>query len=414
MRVSGCSCPSTRRQTSSTLIEQLRLGEIPLGLVQAAKLFMVWSVSGCSGPSTRAANFQRLAKQRLGLRVLPLGQVQAGQIVHRGVTWCCSPNVLPDFQCLGQQRLRLGKQFLARCKKARLFIDGKGVAIVPCRARAANVQHLGKQRLGLTELPLGLVQHSQFVHGRRACPGALPHAPAGRPPAPVRGAAEPWRTVPVDSKSGRSSPGACLQRRLLAEASLDFLRRPVQQLLDRHLPAARGFFSGAASASRPFCRNSVTALAVAASSSACFLDFLAFLGGCLGVFLGLQRLAPSCPPHASFRPLPHANAPSQTESRQPRQRPGSRQSGDQGVAPAPAPQPLAASNRPRPDRLALQEAAEVIGQCCRAAVPLADLLLQALQADRLQVARHFWIEPATAAPARRPSPSTGYPSARPP
>ena len=66
--------------------------------------------------------------------------------------------------------------------------------------------------------------------------------------------------------------------------------------------------------------------------------------------------------------------------------------------------PGAAGARPRaagPDRLAGQEAAQVVGQVRRRGVALAGLLLQALQADRLQVARHLRLQTAAAAPARR-------------
>ena len=59
-----------------------------------------------------------------------------------------------------------------------------------------------------------------------------------------------------------------------------------------------------------------------------------------------------------------------------------------GVAPAPARQPAGRPDRPRLNRPAVQEAAEVVGQRGGAGVAPVRRLLQALQADRLQVARH--------------------------
>ena len=62
---------------------------------------------------------------------------------------------------------------------------------------------------------------------------------------------------------------------------------------------------------------------------------------------------------------------------------------------------LQPADRPGLDRLAAQEAAQVVGQRQGAGVALGRLLLQALQADRLQVARHARVARARAARARR-------------
>ena len=70
-----------------------------------------------------------------------------------------------------------------------------------------------------------------------------------------------------------------------------------------------------------------------------------------------------------------------------RQRDAARQARHHRIAPAPPPGPLRLTHRPRQDRLAGQEPAQVLGQSRAPSVPLARLLLQALQADRLQVAR---------------------------
>jgi hypothetical protein len=63
------------------------------------------------------------------------------------------------------------------------------------------------------------------------------------------------------------------------------------------------------------------------------------------------------------------------------------------IAPAPPPGPLRFPRRPRQDRLAGQIAVQVLRQGRGAGVPLPGQLLQALQADRLQVARGARVEP---------------------
>jgi hypothetical protein len=78
-----------------------------------------------------------------------------------------------------------------------------------------------------------------------------------------------------------------------------------------------------------------------------------------------------------------AGEPGQDGAGQRDQQPGHRR-----LAPAPAPQPPDLSHRPRLDRPMVQEAPQVVGQVEGAGVALARLLLQTLQADRLQVARH--------------------------
>jgi len=59
------------------------------------------------------------------------------------------------------------------------------------------------------------------------------------------------------------------------------------------------------------------------------------------------------------------------------------------IAPAPAPEPLSRAHGPGLDRPTLAESPEIIGQCHGAGVAPMRLLGQALQADRLQVARHL-------------------------
>ena len=56
--------------------------------------------------------------------------------------------------------------------------------------------------------------------------------------------------------------------------------------------------------------------------------------------------------------------------------------------------------RPGRDRLAAEEAAQVVGQRGGAGVAGVRLLVQALQADRLQVARHLGVQPRRRAPGR--------------
>ncbi len=64
------------------------------------------------------------------------------------------------------------------------------------------------------------------------------------------------------------------------------------------------------------------------------------------------------------------------------------QHGDLRVAAAPAPEPLGPADRPRHDRLAGAEAAEVLGHRRDVGIPPRRVLLERPQADRLQVARH--------------------------
>ena len=68
------------------------------------------------------------------------------------------------------------------------------------------------------------------------------------------------------------------------------------------------------------------------------------------------------------------------------------ESGDGRVAAAPAPRPLAAANGASLDRLTLQEPPEVCGQFLGRTVALPRVLLQALEADRFQVARDGGIQ----------------------
>ncbi len=61
---------------------------------------------------------------------------------------------------------------------------------------------------------------------------------------------------------------------------------------------------------------------------------------------------------------------------------------------APAPRPFHAAHRPGPDRLPALEAPQILRQCRRRRITLAWLFLEALQANRLQVARRLGLQPA--------------------
>src|SRR5262245_43649110 len=61
-----------------------------------------------------------------------------------------------------------------------------------------------------------------------------------------------------------------------------------------------------------------------------------------------------------------------------------RQCGDEGLTPAPTPEPLVALDRARSDRLAGLESAQVVGQLDRRGIAPVRVFLQALQADRLE------------------------------
>ena len=65
------------------------------------------------------------------------------------------------------------------------------------------------------------------------------------------------------------------------------------------------------------------------------------------------------------------------------------EAGHLGIAAAPTPDPLRPAHRPGLDRFPVDEPPQVVGQFLRPAVTLARLLMQAFQADGLQVVRHF-------------------------
>src|SRR5207302_5064666 len=67
--------------------------------------------------------------------------------------------------------------------------------------------------------------------------------------------------------------------------------------------------------------------------------------------------------------------------------------GERGVAPAPAPQAFGPADGPGLDGLALEEAAQVVGQGAGRGVAPGRLLGQGLEADGLQVARDLVVEP---------------------
>ena len=91
---------------------------------------------------------------------------------------------------------------------------------------------------------------------------------------------------------------------------------------------------------------------------------------------------------ARFRPLPQDGH----EGKEAHHHQGADQPGRDRIPPAPPCQPAQEPHRARPDRLVVQEPAQVVGQPSGRRVPLAGLLLQALQADRLQVARRARLE----------------------
>ncbi len=85
---------------------------------------------------------------------------------------------------------------------------------------------------------------------------------------------------------------------------------------------------------------------------------------------------------------PHRAAASQPDQSQRRDQ----QRRHRRVAPAPAPGALAPAHGPGLDRPALHEPSQVVGQRRGAGVATLRLLGQALQADRLEVARHFRVQ----------------------
>ena len=74
------------------------------------------------------------------------------------------------------------------------------------------------------------------------------------------------------------------------------------------------------------------------------------------------------------------------------ERDGDEQAGRHGVAPAPAPEPFDPADRACADRLAAQEAPQVVGQLPRGGIAPGGRLGHRLQADRLQVARDLVVE----------------------
>ena len=70
-----------------------------------------------------------------------------------------------------------------------------------------------------------------------------------------------------------------------------------------------------------------------------------------------------------------------------------KRAGQGRVPPGPAPAAAQGADRPGADRLAADEAGQVVGQLLSTRITLARELLQALEADGFQVARHVQIEP---------------------
>src|SRR5262249_49014119 len=98
----------------------------------------------------------------------------------------------------------------------------------------------------------------------------------------------------------------------------------------------------------------------------------------LGLLLALDDL--------EAEPVRHARPPGAAAP------PGGQRAGPGGRAPPPAAQPLARPDRPRPDRLAGQEAAQVVLQLAGGLVAAAGVFLEALQADGFQVAGDLVVE----------------------
>ena len=97
-----------------------------------------------------------------------------------------------------------------------------------------------------------------------------------------------------------------------------------------------------------------------------------------------------------------------------RQRRHGREAGDRRVAAYPLGDPLQAADRTRRHRLAAHEAPQVVGQFPGTGVAPLRLLPQALQADRLQVARRLPIQGGSAGPAPGCAPAPGSPAPSPP
>ena len=74
------------------------------------------------------------------------------------------------------------------------------------------------------------------------------------------------------------------------------------------------------------------------------------------------------------------------------ERDGHEQARRDRVAAAPVPEPLGPADRPRADRLAVQEAPQVVGELLRGRIAAGGRLGHRLQADRLQVARDLVVE----------------------
>jgi hypothetical protein len=119
-------------------------------------------------------------------------------------------------------------------------------------------------------------------------------------------------------------------------------------------------------------------------------DALEVLLGAVALPPGLRR------PLDGLRPAPLGQQPEpgdRAEAAHQRQQQQGQQPRHLGVAPAPAVDPLDPPDRPGLDRHPVEEALQVAGQGLGAGVALVPLLLQALQADGLQVARQVRVQP---------------------
>src|SRR5262245_23467470 len=107
-----------------------------------------------------------------------------------------------------------------------------------------------------------------------------------------------------------------------------------------------------------------------------------------GDLLGREGLLGGAFGAVSFQPLPCHQAKAERRG----QEGNRRERRHRRATPGPLPQSLCRSSRAGADRLAIEEAAQIVGQLLCRGVALVRFLLETFQTDRFQVARHSWLQ----------------------
>ena len=130
-------------------------------------------------------------------------------------------------------------------------------------------------------------------------------------------------------------------------------------------------------------------LALASASSAFDLASSALCWASAALLLAARALASAVRSLASGQPIKQGRGrrPGQDQDRH-----GRAQARYPGIAPAPAPEPFGAADRPGQNRFAGEEAAEIFLECVCGSVAPGGIFLQALQANRFEITRYLGLK----------------------